>query len=214
MGFEKRDERVQRPVGLGTHRPVQCVLVFGERRFQQVDGLFAPGIALERSGHGVSDVQPIECARRLTPVKHLQLAELFGGQLFMRDPAEVGQEIGVDALKDVLAVDVIGTSKGRGTAGVMKRHNYRGQRASHGVKKCHRHLGGTGCSADPSRLPKGKKMAGHYGAARATVRNLRVVKIDWENHLLLVRGAVPGPNGGYLVIRPTNKVPVPMPPQD
>ena len=109
----------------------------------------------------------------------------------------------------ITAVDVVGTSKGRGTAGVMKRHNFRGQRASHGVKKCHRHLGGTGCSASPSRLFKGKKMAGHYGSARSTVRNLKVVRIDEENNLLLVRGAVPGPNGGYLVIRQTNKLPAP-----
>ena len=120
---------------------------------------------------------------------------------------EVGQQIRVDAFSEVGAVDVVGTSKGRGTAGVMKRHNFRGQRASHGVKKCHRHLGGTGCSASPSRLFKGKKMAGHYGAAQCTVRNLKLVQIDVDNDLLLVRGAVPGPNGGYVVIRPTNRLP-------
>ena len=119
----------------------------------------------------------------------------------------VGQEIGVDALGDVKAVDVVGTSKGRGTAGAMKRHNFSGQRASHGVKKCHRHLGSTGYSADPGRLFKGRRMPGHYGAARCTVRNLKVVKIDAENNLLLVYGAVPGPNGGYLVISQTNKLP-------
>jgi large subunit ribosomal protein L3 len=122
---------------------------------------------------------------------------------------EVGQEIRVDAFREVAAVDVVGTSKGRGTAGVMKRHNFRGQRASHGVKKCHRHLGGTGCSATPSRLFKGKKMAGHYGAARCTVRNLKLVQIDLDHDLLLVRGGVPGPNGGYVVIRPTNRLPTP-----
>ncbi len=121
---------------------------------------------------------------------------------------EVGQELRVDTFTEVGAVDVVGTSKGRGTAGVMKRHNFRGQRASHGVKKCHRHLGGTGCSASPSRLFKGKKMAGQYGAARCTVRNLRLVQIDLDHNLLLVRGPVPGPNGGYVVIRPTNKLPM------
>lgn len=121
----------------------------------------------------------------------------------------VGQEIRVGAFSDVAAVDVVGTSKGRGTAGAMKRHNFRGQRASHGVKKCHRHVGGTGCSASPSRLFKGKKMAGRYGAARCTVRNLKLVQIDLDNDLLLVRGAVPGPNGGYVLIRPTNRLPAP-----
>ncbi len=124
---------------------------------------------------------------------------------------EVGQQIGVDSLEGVPAVDVIGTSKGRGTAGAMKRHNYRGQRASHGVKKVHRHVGSIGSSAYPSRVPKGKRMAGHYGAARCTVRNLKVVRIDAENNLLLVRGAIPGPNGGYVVVQPTNKLPVPVP---
>jgi len=119
---------------------------------------------------------------------------------------EVGQELTVDVFSDVAAVDVVGTSKGRGTAGVMKRHNFRGQRASHGVKKVHRHAGGTGCSADPSRVPKGKKMAGQYGNARSTVRNLKVVKIDVDHHLLVVRGAVPGPNGGFVMVCQTNKV--------
>ncbi len=109
-------------------------------------------------------------------------------------------------LRSVQAVDVTGTSKGRGTAGVMKRHNFRGQRASHGVKKVHRHAGGTGCSADPARIVKGKRMAGHYGAARSTARNLKVVRVDPANNLLLVRGAVPGPNGGLVVIRATNKL--------
>lgn len=119
---------------------------------------------------------------------------------------ELGQEITVEALADVKTVDVTGTSKGRGYAGVMKRHNFSGQRASHGVKKVHRHAGGTGCSADPSRLFKGRRMSGQYGAAQVTVRNLEVVRVDTDNHLLLVRGAVPGPNGGLLVIRESNKV--------
>ena len=122
------------------------------------------------------------------------------------DGYEVGQELTVDVFSEIKAVDVIGTSKGRGMAGAMKRHNFRGQRASHGVKKCHRHLGGTGCSASPSRLFKGRKMAGQYGNARCTVRNLEVVKIDVDNNLLVVRGAVPGPNGGFLMIQQTNKL--------
>jgi len=119
---------------------------------------------------------------------------------------EVGQEGKVDVLTEVKAVDVTGISKGRGFSGVMKRHNFAGQRASHGVKKVHRHAGGTGCSASPSRVIKGRRMAGQYGNARCTVRNLKVVRVDAENNLLLVEGAVPGANGGYLVIRETNKV--------
>jgi large subunit ribosomal protein L3 len=122
------------------------------------------------------------------------------------DGCEVGQEVTVAALEGVSRVDVTGTSKGRGYTGVMKRHNFAGQRASHGVKKCHRHAGGTGMSAWPSRLVKGRRMAGQYGNAKVTARNLSVVKVDAGNHLILVRGAVPGPNGGFLVIRETNKV--------
>jgi len=119
---------------------------------------------------------------------------------------KVGQELTVSALEGVRSVDVVGISKGRGTAGVMKRHNFRGQRASHGVKKVHRHGGATGMNTFPHHIFKGKRMAGHYGHERCTVRNLRVVRLDVENNLLLVRGAVPGPNGGYLIIRKSNKV--------
>ena len=116
----------------------------------------------------------------------------------------LGQEVGVDILAEVAAVDVVGTSKGRGFAGVMKRHNFSGQRATHGVKKVHRHAGGTGCSASPSRTLKGRRMCGQYGATRSTVRNLKVVKVDAENGLLVVRGAIPGPNGSCVFVRETN----------
>jgi large subunit ribosomal protein L3 len=118
----------------------------------------------------------------------------------------VGQEFSVGMLEGVKSVDITGTSKGRGTSGVMRRHNYKGQRASHGVKKVHRHPGSTGCNTFPARTFKGRRMAGRYGNEQSTTRNLRVVRVDAENHLLLVHGAVPGPNGGYLVIRETNKL--------
>lgn len=119
---------------------------------------------------------------------------------------QLGQELGVDLFAEVAAVDVVGTSKGRGYAGVMKRHNFAGQRATHGVKKVHRHAGGTGCSAYPSRVMKGRKMSGQYGNARSTARNLKLVSVDVENNLLVIRGAVPGPNGGYVFVRETNKL--------
>jgi len=119
---------------------------------------------------------------------------------------EVGTTVTVDQFAEIKRVDVTGTSKGRGFAGVMKRHNFSGQRASHGVKKVHRHAGGTGCSASPSRLFKGRRMAGQYGNAKTTMRNLELVRVDAENNLMLVRGAVPGPNGGFVTIRETNKV--------
>ncbi|HVS40024.1 MAG TPA: 50S ribosomal protein L3 [Gemmataceae bacterium] len=113
-----------------------------------------------------------------------------------------------EVFSDVKAVDVIGTSKGRGTAGVMKQHNFAGLPASHGVKKHHRAPGSVGSHASnrgSGRPKRGKRMAGRWGAERVTMRNLRVVKIDADNHLVLVEGSVPGPNGGVVMIRPTNK---------
>jgi large subunit ribosomal protein L3 len=118
---------------------------------------------------------------------------------------EIGQELTVAEFGEVPFVDVIGTSKGRGTAGVMKRHNFHGQRATHGVKKVHRHAGSIGMSADPSRVLKGTRMAGQYGNARSTIRHLKVVRVDEENNLILLRGAVPGANGSEVVIRHTNR---------
>jgi len=127
----------------------------------------------------------------------------------MRGPVEgvtVGQTLDVTQFAEVKRVDVVGTTKGRGTAGVMVRHNYRGQRASHGVKKVHRHPGSIGQSQFPGRVIKGRRMAGRYGNERSTMRNVALVGVDAENNLLLVKGAVPGPNGGYLVIKETNKL--------
>ena len=127
----------------------------------------------------------------------------------LREPAgsyTVGQELSVAVFDGVAAVDVTGVSKGRGTSGVIKRHKFRGQRASHGVKKVHRHAGSTGCNTFPHRVFKGRRMAGRLGNEQSTMRHLKLVRVDAENHLLLVRGAVPGPNGGYVIIRQTNKL--------
>ena len=127
----------------------------------------------------------------------------------IRGPVEglsVGQTLDVNHLAEVKYVDVVGTTKGRGTTGVMVRHNFQGQRATHGVKKVHRHAGSIGQSQFPGHVPKGRRMAGQYGNQRSTMRNLRLVRIDAENHLLLVAGAVPGPNGGYVMIQQTNKL--------
>jgi large subunit ribosomal protein L3 len=123
--------------------------------------------------------------------------------------AKVGARlIAADVFNGVTAVDVTGLSKGRGTAGVMKRHGFHGLPASHGVKKHHRAPGSVGSHASnrgSGRPKRGKRMAGRYGASRTTSRNLRLVRIDADRHLLLVRGAVPGPNGGFVMVRPTNK---------
>ncbi|WP_152052676.1 50S ribosomal protein L3 [Tautonia marina] len=117
-----------------------------------------------------------------------------------------GTTLNVDLFTEIPSVDVIGTSKGRGYSGVMKRHGFRGLRATHGVQRMHRHPGSSGPSADPSRVFKGVKKPGQYGNTRVTVRNLKVVRVDAENNLLLVRGAVPGHNGGFVIVRQTNAV--------
>jgi large subunit ribosomal protein L3 len=123
-------------------------------------------------------------------------------------PTEVneGQTLTVDMFNAIAQVDVTGISKGRGFAGVMKRHGFRGLRASHGVKRMHRHPGSSGPSADPARTRKGIRKPGQMGNEQVTVRNLEVVRVDLANNLLLIRGAVPGPNGGFLTIRQTNSV--------
>lgn len=117
----------------------------------------------------------------------------------------VGQELSVGMFEAGQKVDITGTSKGRGFAGVIKRWNFAGGKASHGAEKVHRSAGSTGQCQDPSRVWKGKKMAGHYGSARKTTQNLVIVRVDADGNRLLVRGAVPGPKNGLVEIRPAVK---------
>jgi large subunit ribosomal protein L3 len=114
---------------------------------------------------------------------------------------EVGQELGADILEAGQAVDVTAVSKGRGFSGVIKRHGFSGQGASHGAHKVHRVPGSVGQCATPSRVFKGKKLPGQYGGQKVTTLNLKVVQADAERGLLLVRGAVPGPRGGRVIVR-------------
>lgn len=118
---------------------------------------------------------------------------------------EVGQVVTVSALADCKFLDVVGHVKGRGFAGAIKRHNFSGLCASHGVKKVHRSLGSTGQRQDPGRVFKNQKMPGHYGTHRVTARHLKVVRVDEANNILLVHGAVPGHNGAYVMVSETTK---------
>ena len=113
----------------------------------------------------------------------------------------VGQEINVAELADGDLVDVTAVSKGKGFAGVMKRHGFAGQRASHGAHRVHRAPGSIGQCATPARVFKGVKMAGRMGAGKVTTQNLTVVSADAERNLLLIKGAVPGPKGGLVLVR-------------
>jgi large subunit ribosomal protein L3 len=113
----------------------------------------------------------------------------------------VGQELKADVFAAGDRVDVVGVSKGKGTAGVMKRHGFAGLSASHGTERKHRSPGSVGACATPGRIFKGLRMSGHMGHERVTVLNLQVVKVDPERNLLLVRGAVPGPKRGLVMLR-------------
>ncbi|NUS71992.1 MAG: 50S ribosomal protein L3 [Corynebacteriales bacterium] len=114
---------------------------------------------------------------------------------------EVGQEVTAEAFEAGQKVDAVGTSKGKGTAGVMKRHGFKGLGASHGTHRKHRAPGSIGGCATPGRVFKGVRMAGRMGNERVTTMNLKVFKIDAERNLILVKGAVPGPKGGLVVLR-------------
>lgn len=116
---------------------------------------------------------------------------------------EVGQEVTADRFAAGQHVDAIGTSKGKGTAGVMKRHGFKGLSSSHGTQRKHRSPGSIGACATPGRVFKGVRMAGRMGHARVTTMNLSVFSVDTERNLILVKGAVPGPKGGLVVLRST-----------
>jgi large subunit ribosomal protein L3 len=118
---------------------------------------------------------------------------------------QVGGKVAVDIFKVGQKVDVTGTSKGKGFAGVIKRHNFSSNRASHGNSISHNRPGSTGQNQDPGRVFPGKRMAGHLGAVRTTAQSLEVVRVDAERGLLLVKGAVPGADGGHVIVRPAAK---------
>ena len=118
---------------------------------------------------------------------------------------EIGGIIKADAFAEGEKIDVTGKSKGKGYAGVIKRWNFHRLKESHGSGPVARHGGSMGACSTPSRVWKGKKMAGHLGAEKVTVQNLTVVKVDAENNLIAIKGAIPGPNGGIVAIRDSVK---------
>jgi len=131
----------------------------------------------------------------VTPKRFVKDVEPEGDQM-----PRLGQEIGVGVFEGVSHVDVIGVSKGRGTAGVVKRHHFSGAPETHGGR-FGRRTGSLGSNTFPGRVFKGKRMAGHMGVDRVTVRNLEVVKLDAERNLMLVKGSVAGANGSYILVR-------------
>ncbi len=139
-------------------------------------------------------------AAGVTPRRHLV-------ELRTADAAdyEVGQELTAEVFDAGAVVDVVGTSKGKGTAGVMKRHGFKGLGASHGTQRKHRSPGSIGGCATPSRVFKGTRMAGRMGNVRVTTQNLTVHRVDLESGLLLIKGALPGPKGGLVLVKTAAK---------
>ena len=137
-------------------------------------------------------------AAGINPRRHL--AELRFDEATTAD-FEVGQELTAEIFADGSYVDVTGTSKGKGFAGTMKRHGFKGQGAAHGAQAVHRRPGSIGGCATPGRVFKGTRMSGRMGSDRITTQNLKVHKVDAENGVLLIKGAIPGRNGGLVVVR-------------
>jgi large subunit ribosomal protein L3 len=178
-----------------------CVVV--QRKTPTVDGYDAIQLGLVEFAKASKTNKPMTGHFKKAGadgVKYVREVKLNGGN----GDLKAGDRILVDQFKPNDKVDVIGTSKGRGFAGIIKRHNFKGGPGSHG-SMFHRAPGSIGASSFPSRVFPGMRMAGQMGTDQVTVRNLEVVEIDTEDNILMVKGAVPGPNGGYVVVRPAKR---------
>ena len=165
---------------------------------------------LERDGYSAVQLGYAERTRGTKPMAgHFSKAGLeplrYVVELRTDEPFEAGQEIKADIFAPGERTDVVGVSKGKGFAGVMKRHGFKGLSATHGTEKKHRSPGAIGACATPSRVYRGTRMAGQMGNQRVTVLNLEVVEADAERGLLLLKGAIPGPNGGLVMVRSSVK---------
>jgi large subunit ribosomal protein L3 len=173
-----------------------CVVV--QRKTQASDGYEAAQLGLveftRASKLSRAELQRFE-KHNLPPCKFVREVRVAAGS-----EAKIGDQVLAEMFKEKDYLDIEGISKGRGFAGVVKRHHFGGGAATHG-SMFHRAPGSIGASAFPSRVLKGMRAAGHLGHAQTTVRNLQVVAVDADDNILAVRGAVPGPNGGYLVIQ-------------
>ncbi len=182
--------------------PVTVVKVAGCRVGQvktlETDGYEAMQLCLGEKKRSKATKPEIGHAKKyeIEPARHTVEVRSVGPP-----PYESGQSVTADIFADGDLVDVVGVSKGKGFTGVMKRHNFAGQRASHGAHRIHRHPGSIGMCATPSRVFKGKRMAGRHGAQQTTVHNLTIVAADPEREIILLKGAVPGPKGGLVLVR-------------
>jgi large subunit ribosomal protein L3 len=188
-----RDEKLV-PVTVVLAGP--CPVV--QRKSPETDGYSAVQLGWEEKSEKASNKPELGHFKRagVSPQRHL---------VEFRDYAPEGDEVTVEIFEDGQTVDVTGTSKGRGTAGVIKRWGFAGMPASHGTKKKHRHPGSIGQRKTPGRVYKGKRMAGHYGAETVTTVGLELVEIRKDDNLLLIKGSIPGPNGGVVVVQQSQR---------
>ena len=156
---------------------------------------------------GYSAVQVTFGKRRASRVLKPQAGHLAKAGVEALASLRVGETVSVETFKVGELVDVTGTTKGRGFSGVIRRHNFRSNRASHGNSRSHNTPGSIGMAQDPGRVFPGKRMAGQYGNVTRTVQTLTVVRVDAERGLLLVKGSVPGADGGHIIVRPAAKAP-------
>ena len=195
------------------------------------DGSAVPVTVLDVAGNRVTQIKTPDTdgyaavqvtygkrrARRVNKAQagHLAKAGVEAGELLREFEVaadqlgnlKVGESIGVDTFSVGQLVDVSGTTKGRGFAGVIRRHNFSSNRASHGNSLSHNTPGSISMAQDPGRVFPGKRMAGQYGNVKRTVQKLTVIRVDAERGLLLVKGAVPGADGGHIVVQPATKAP-------
>lgn len=174
-----------------------CVVV--QRKTPSIDGYNAVQLGLMEYAKATRINKPSTGRLKKAGVEGVR----YQGELRLRpgdDDLKTGDRVLVGEFKPGGKVDVIGVSKGRGFTGVVKRHHFRGGPATHG-SMFHRAPGSIGASSFPSRVFPGTRMAGHTGTQRVTIRNLEIVQVDEQDNLLMVKGAVPGPNGGYVVVR-------------
>jgi large subunit ribosomal protein L3 len=200
LGMTQVFDENNRVVPVTVVRAGPCVVT--QIRTQEADGYTAVQLA-----YGAVDPRRVNKPKTghfskagVTPRRHL-----FELRTSDANEYQLGQEVTAEVFETGAVVDVVGTSKGKGTAGVMKRHGFHGLGASHGVQRKHRSPGSIGGCATPGRVFKGLKMAGRMGHARVTNQNLTVHRVDADSGLLLLKGAVPGPKGGLVLVKSAAK---------
>lgn len=179
-----------------------CVVV--QRKTPQFDGYDAVQLGFMEYAKKTGVNKPSSGHLKKSGAEGVKFMREFRLEEGSNGDLKAGDRVLVDEFKPKEKVDVIGVSKGRGFASLIKRHNFKGGPGSHG-SMFHRAPGSIGASSFPSRVFPGMRMAGHMGTARVTVRNLEIVEVDTEENVLLVKGAVPGPTGGYVMVRRAKK---------